>query len=69
MGWLEVLGSSFLSVQNLGWKVKENCVVGKEEITSIYVTQHTFGVLISYLSEYRPGQIDFYSIHKPQSLH
>jgi hypothetical protein len=29
--------------------MKEDYVVGKVEITGIYVTQHTFGILVSYL--------------------
>jgi len=50
-GGLEVLGGSFYSVQSLGWKTKEGCVVGKVKITGVYVTQHTLGILISYFRE------------------
>ena len=57
-GWLELLGSSFYSVQSLGWKVKVDCTVSEVEITRAYVIQNTFGVLVSYLREDRPGNID-----------
>jgi len=52
----DMLGSSFHSVQSLGWKMKEDCVVSEVEITSVDVAQHTLRVLISYLREYRPGR-------------
>ena len=57
--WLEVLGSSFFSFWSLGWKQKEDGIVGKMEYTGIYVIQYTFGILVSYLRENRPGHIDF----------
>ncbi len=40
--------------------MKENRIVGEVEITTVYVIQHSFGVLVSYLSEGWPGHIDFY---------
>jgi len=66
--WLEVSGSSFYSLQSLSWKMKEHWIVGEVEITRVYVVQPTFWVLVSYLREGWPGQIDPYSIHKPLSL-